>query len=150
MNNPTKNALILVTVISALAGCVTTRADKEMKSAWLYYGASETIWIADHGTAQSFEREASLRRELAKAWAAQKKLNKEAQDRDLDQLLSVVQAGFVNEYVWTCLARPEWKKPEGMDLPRFELWRIQNLKNHNPGEPRDLFRTVDSASGKEG
>ena len=51
---------------------------------------------------------------------------------DLEALTNVAAAGFMREYVWYYLARPDWNKPEKLRLSEFLEWKNDHLQPHTP------------------
>jgi hypothetical protein len=109
-------------------------------SAWMMYGVARANWVSEHvlgksssvsGYHRSFEEELAGRESLAKIWPELKVSDKAAQDAYLDDLQSVLSAGFLREYIWFYLGSPEWHDvPDGLHLSDFEKWKSSNLVNH--------------------
>jgi hypothetical protein len=109
-------------------------------SAWLGYGLARSNWIAENilddllsgkTYLHSFDEEYAGREALATIWSELKESEPLAADKYLDELLSVMKAGFLREYVWLYLKSPDWNlEPEGLRLNEFKDWMKIHAKEH--------------------
>lgn len=53
-------------------------------------------------------------------------------DAYLDLMVTVTEAGFLDEYVWYYLGERGWIEPDWLDLEAFEPWRKRTLRWHRP------------------
>jgi hypothetical protein len=94
----------------------------------------------------TFEEELESRSNAAQIWgelSAQKKLT----DPYFADLERVRAAGFMREYVWTCVPHPDWAEPAGIRHAEFARWLSLQLPHHQVetwvtvlyGEARDRW-----------
>lgn len=71
--------------------------------------------------------------ELA-AYQGMLQMNSETPDKPLKKLAQVVDAGFLEEFVWVELHRQSWgtTPPDGLALPEYQSWKKKNLKRFKP------------------
>jgi hypothetical protein len=63
------------------------------------------------------------------------------------ELVLVMDAGFLPEYVWTCLRRPHWPQPSGLRQPAFAAWMSDHLPHHLVETRVDQYRSGEFAMG---
>jgi hypothetical protein len=122
-------------------------ADKNLGPAWLAYCLARYQYIEEHfndpsrGHAdykRTFEEEVIGRQMLADAWGKAREFDPSAVNKYLDELLSIEDAGFIPEYVWTYLRDPSWhREPEQLRHDLFDSWRDKHLKGHEVETPVD-------------
>lgn len=107
---------------------------------WLAYGASKSLAIDERGAANpnagvdDFDTEYAARAALADAW---KELRGKdvAKDPYLDLLVTVKDAGFLDEYVVLSFSRPGWTIPAkylpGIRFNDFIRWSDAHLPKHD-------------------
>jgi hypothetical protein len=91
-----------------------------------------------------FDEEVFARSEAAKVYRNLKKQNKAMESRYFNELEMVDNAGFMPEYVWQYLKRPEWAAiPNNLRAAEFERWSKKNLGEHHTPETRGrvVFKT---------
>ena len=76
--------------------------------------------------------ELTAREHLLDTWVAQRAEHVDATDNYLDTLLLVREVGFLDEYTVTYFGRRHWSVPAEVQRARFESWRREHLKGHEP------------------
>jgi hypothetical protein len=69
---------------------------------------------------------------LVDTWDRKRRLDSEIEDKYLDTLLAVREAGFLDEYTVRYFGRKEWQVPIEVDVDEFRRWRRKNLPRHKP------------------
>lgn len=80
----------------------------------------------------SYGCEFTARNLLVDAWAEQRAENPAIADDYLDELLSVRDAGFLDEYTAYYFRRTDWQIPVEVDIDAFSRWRARHLRRHKP------------------
>ncbi len=102
---------------------------------WLAYAGSLQQWDDQNNNKNGkelFEREVYARETAAIVWSELKQKNSDAIEYDLDTMLKVNDAGFMREYVWYFLKKPDWTIPKELKLEEFNKWIEQNIPNYQP------------------
>ncbi len=108
--------------------------------AWLFYAGTRAFWMEkkffeQHPEARSYQHtfveEVAARGGCTKIWQ-EIKAKDGRQDRYLDDLANVDQAGFLREYVWIYFRDSGWSEPTDLRLTEFEQWRRFHLQSHEP------------------
>jgi len=120
---------------------------KEVLAPWLFYAGTRAHWMEKKFFDQnpgamsykySFTEEVEARKGCADLWR-EVKVKKGLTNCYLDDLAAVVEAGFLEEYIWTYLQDSHWRQPENLRLAEFDHWRSLNLRDHQP-ETRAVAR----------
>jgi len=80
----------------------------------------------------SFECEMTARRLLLDSWLEQRAENPILSDDYLDELASVQNAGYLDEYVARSFRKRHWELPDDLDKSEFRKWRRTHLRSHRP------------------
>ncbi|MBF0455498.1 MAG: hypothetical protein HQL72_11870 [Magnetococcales bacterium] len=102
------------------------------KSALMEPHLSDLDWNARYGTEESFQKVLHRQQRVANRWADWQESHPQLSDHNLDQLVAVFKAGYLQAYVWTYFRQERWQAPDGIDLSGFEKWRSTRLINHSP------------------
>jgi len=123
---------------------------KETIAPWLAYAGSRSLWIDKkffqlNPGATSYQytlaEEVEARQTCAAVWRHLR--GKDGlSDRYLDELVAVMNAGFIREYTWAFFRVAGWSLPEGIKIKEFDNSRQQHLKNHKP-ETRATVRFIE-------
>lgn len=98
-----------------------------MKSACqLELGGNNPARNSDYGC------EFTARQHLVDAWETQRAEHDGAEDRYLDALLRVREAGFLDEYTVRYFSRQHWQVPAEVDIDQFRDWQREHLHGHRP------------------
>ena len=114
---------------------VTSKAmerDRHSGAAWLAYGIASATFQGDQQPRDGFAREVHARTAAAKVWRELKQKNTVRPNSDLDALASVELSGFMREYVWHYLKRPDWNEPQQLRMSEFLAWKNAHLQSHTP------------------
>lgn len=108
--------------------------DDPVVQSWVSYSLTRStcqLMLGGENPARttSFDCELGAREHLAETWT---ETRGDARDRYLDALVTVREAGYLDEYVWRFLARPAWAPPDGLALDPFDAWRGLHLRGHEP------------------
>ena len=119
-----------------LAERAMTDTDPALQS-WVSYSLGRSacqLQIGGDNPAResSFECEMSARRLLLDTWLEQQAENPANRDAYLDELASVQQAGYLDEYVAKNFGKRHWELPNNLDMSGFKQWRRAHLRGHKP------------------
>jgi hypothetical protein len=89
-----------------------------------------------------FEEELEGRKALVLIW---KKMDNKLEDKYLNELELVHNAGLMREYVWTYLKRTSWTEPEKLRMKDFQIWKKANLKEHKVESYGSIKVTIKTA-----
>jgi tetratricopeptide (TPR) repeat protein len=112
--------------------------ESSVSAAWLGYGMEKALWktklfLEKNPSASTYvyslAEEVECRKSLAKIWLEMKGKNGKT-DQYLDDLATVVDAGFITEYVWHYLRQPDWIAPDTLREVRFQSWARENIAKH--------------------
>lgn len=111
---------------------------QEVKAAWASYGMIMEIQIhgyySQHNTTDGFKMtfgtERDARAFLAEMWSQFKAEGRGVSDKYLDELLAVVNSGYLSEYVYVYFRQDFWPEVPDLKLDEFREWRTKNLKDH--------------------
>jgi hypothetical protein len=106
--------------------------DNHAAAAWLGYGIALATFGDRRETPNFFEREVYARSRAAKVWNEIRQKERVRPNKDLDALATVETNGFMREYVWHYLRRPDWKEPDNLRNQEFLDWKNQHLQSHTP------------------
>lgn len=146
-----------IVLLAALAGCngdiylrdgvtngdhfsVTTSAIMDpdpVTQSWIRYSLSKSVCQLGIDTdnparATSFDCELTARRQLAEAWTEKTTLLPELEDRYLDDLARVADAGYLEEYVTDSFGERDWALPAELDMDGYRNWRRSDFRSHRP------------------
>ncbi len=119
-----------------LAERAVTDTDPALQS-WVSYSLGKSVCQLQIGgenpaRESSFECEMNARRLLLDTWLEQQAKNPANRDEYLDELASVQQAGYLDEYVVKNFGKRHWEIPIDLDMSGFHKWRRTNLRGHKP------------------
>jgi hypothetical protein len=127
-------------------------------AAWLGYLMERQIYIRDHPDqyklipgiiTPTFDEEVEGRRTMAQIWKELKEKDKSRKDTYLDQLIPVLEADFMREYVWTFLRQQSWsQQPKDLRLKEFSAWQQRHLQGHQPATHGNIRITTGSGETK--
>lgn len=80
----------------------------------------------------TYDCELTARQHLLDSWQEKRALGAPREDRYLDTLVGVREAGFLDEYVVYYFGKRSWQVPADIDLDAFQDWRRARLKGHAP------------------
>ncbi len=80
----------------------------------------------------SFAEEVFARKEWAEQLAKFTKQTGKKLGEYFDTLNKVAESDLIREYVWAFHRQKNWTKPVDLDLEKFESWKNENLKSHEP------------------
>ena len=112
-------------------------ADKNASAGWVAYGIALASWepsYLSNGKLNYFDREVFARMEAAKIWKQLREKESVKANKDLDDLSTINDAGYMQEYVWVYLKRRSWRDPGNLKLKEFRVWAQENLQQHQPVE----------------
>lgn len=117
-----------------LAPIALTDTDPVLQS-WVAYSLARSVCQLELGgdnpaRNSSYDCELAARRILADSWAEHRAGRPGIDDRYLDDLIEVRDAGFLDAYTAYYLGRNGWQVPDDVDVDSFEAWRHQNLHRH--------------------
>jgi hypothetical protein len=126
-------------------------------AAWLSYLMDRQIYIRDHPdqyrlapgiVIPTFDEEVEGRKTMAQIWKELKAKDHSRMDKYLDELVPVLEADFMREYVWTYLKQQNWSsQPRELRLKEFSQWQQLHLQDHIP-ETHGNIRIKGSAETK--
>ncbi len=119
-----------------LAERAVTDTDPALQS-WISYSLGKSVCQLQIGgenpaRESSFECEMNARRLLLDTWLEQQTENPGLRDEYLDELASVQQADYLDEYVAKNFGKRHWEIPIDLDVSGFNKWRRTNLRGHKP------------------
>ena len=117
------------------------RQANPVEAVWLGYLMARAVYRDEHKLplpssgkiTPSFNEESSARTAAVEIYQELKAKDKVPHDPYWEVLSLVKNKGFMDEYVWTYLYRPEWQnKEKPKNLPAFQEWSKLTLKGHRP------------------
>lgn len=115
--------------------------DTEMP-VWIGYGTALANWANRHNVAATAplgiwfptaEAEVHAREAQVKIWREIGAAKPLPALPYMEQMLKVVDAGYMREYVWAYHRRPSWGEvPAGLRQAAFALWAAEHLRGHVP------------------
>jgi len=127
-------------------------------AAWLGYLMERQIYIRDHAAQHkptlgiaipTFAEEVEGRKTMAQIWKELKEKDQNCTDKYLDELVPVLEADFMREYVWTYLRQESWSnQPDDLRLKEFSQWQKLHLKAHQPETHGNIRITKKSTKAK--
>lgn len=102
---------------------------------WVGYSLMRSACQLDIGgdnpaRASSFDCERTARRHLLESWRERTSLQPELSDPYLDDLVTVEEAGFLDEYVADNFRRRGWSLPNDLELREYRRWLSVQLPDH--------------------
>ena len=98
-----------------------------MKSACqLDVGGEIPAHVSDYGC------EYTARRHLLNTWQEQRREHNDISDSYLDDLITVHDAGYLDEYTVRYFGRRDWQVPVEVRVDKFRRWQKKHLRNHKP------------------
>ncbi|OQW37413.1 MAG: hypothetical protein A4E19_13485 [Nitrospira sp. SG-bin1] len=113
---------------------------KEILAPWLFYAGSRAHWMEKKFFEQNpgvtsyqytFMEEVEARKRCAHLWR-EVRVKDGLTNRYLDDLVTVLDANFLEEYTWTYFRSDDWRQPNDLRLAEFDRWRSMNLQGHKP------------------
>ena len=113
---------------------------KEVLAPWLIYAGTRAHWIEKKFFDQNpgvrlyqytFAEEVEARMYCVRLWR-DVKAKDGVRNRYLDDLITVMDAGFLEEYVWTYFRDSNWKESNILRLVEFDHWQSLHLRGHEP------------------
>lgn len=80
--------------------------------------------------ASSYRCELTARQHLLDSWEEKRAGRPGVSDRYLDELLTVRNAGFLDEYTVRYFGHSTWQVPAELDAADFQAWRRKHLRGH--------------------
>jgi hypothetical protein len=119
-----------------LAPVATVDTDPALQS-WVAYSLARSVCQLELGgdnpaRQNSYDCELGARNVLVDAWAEYRAGDTGTGDAYLDELLTVRQAGYLDEYTAYYLGRRDWQVPDSLDSEAFAEWRRKHLGRHRP------------------
>lgn len=111
--------------------------DDPVLQSWVAYSLTRSACQLEIGgnnpaRASSYGCEYSARRSLVETWEEQKLDHPGVRNRYLDALLTIRDAGFLDEYTVDFFAHSGWQVPAEVDTGAFRQWRHRHLRRHRP------------------
>jgi len=102
---------------------------------WIRYSLSRSVCqlgieTENPARATSFDCEVTARRQLAEAWTEKITLQSDLDDRYLDDLARIQDAGFLEEYIVDSFGEREWTLPDDLDMAAYRRWQREALRGH--------------------
>lgn len=109
--------------------------DDPVLQSWVSYSLAKStcqlqIGGANPARASSYECELTARRLLVDSWREKKAMHRNVEDRYLDQLAEVRDAGFLGDYVAHHFGRKSWRIPGEIDTRAYRRWQRQHIGRH--------------------
>jgi len=113
------------------------------------YLASRAVYVQEHEgeydlqlglLLPQFAEEVEARKTVVQIYSEMKQADSGLVIPYFEDLLLVVEAGFIREYVWLFLRGEKWREePNGLRLEQFDHWRLEYIPEHQP-ETRGKLR----------
>ena len=119
-----------------LAPRAFTESDAVMRS-WVTYSLMRSACQLKVGgeipsRVSTYDCELNAREYLVAEWMENRVSGEPREDPYLDTLVSVSDAGFLEEYVVHYLGKESWQIPAGVEMVPFGEWRRARLRGHAP------------------
>lgn len=116
---------------------VAYATDDPSVASWLRYSLIRSTCQLELGgpnpaRANSYACELKGREHLVDAWLEHRASGGDHEDAYLDDLATVREAGFLDEYTAHYFAKDERRRSQTFDWKGFERWRGRHLKRHRP------------------
>jgi len=111
--------------------------DDPVLQSWVAYSLMRSACQLDVGgaipsRASDYGCEFTARRHLVEAWDEQRLERGDISDAYLDALVTVRDAGFLDEYTVRYYGRPHWQVPVEVQVDKFHSWQRRHLRGHKP------------------
>ena len=111
--------------------------DDPVLQSWVTYSLARSACQLDIGgdnpaRENSFGCEFTARQLMLDSWEAHRLDDPTIADDYLDQLTTVRDAGYLDEYVATYFGKRGWQIPVEVNVDGFKRWRRQHLRRHRP------------------
>jgi len=111
--------------------------DDPVLQSWVAYSLMKSTCQLDLGgeipaRASDYSCEFTARQHLLDAWMEQRQEHEDITDRYLDSLVTVREAGFLDEYTVRYFGRKHWQVPVEVQVDEFRRWQRKNLRHHRP------------------
>lgn len=111
--------------------------DDPVLQSWVAYSLMKSACQLDLGGENparndDYGCEFTARQHLVNTWEVQRAEHDGAEDRYLDALLRVHEAGFLDEYTVRYFGRNHWQVPVEVEVGDFRTWQRQHLRRHRP------------------
>lgn len=109
--------------------------DDPVLQSWVAYSLMKSTCQLDIGggipaRVSSYGCELTARQHLLDTWEEQRHSHANIADPYLDELLTVRNAGFLDEYTVSYFGRKEWQVPAEVQVEAFRRWQRTNLARH--------------------
>lgn len=109
--------------------------DDAVLQSWVSYSLAKSacqlqIGGANPARASSFNCEFSARCMLLETWSEHQMMDRLLEDRYLDELAQIQQAGYLDEYVARHFLKSHWKLPDYIDTAAYRSWQRSHLRRH--------------------
>ena len=109
--------------------------DDPALQAWVAYSLMKSACQLEIGgrnpaRASSYGCELSARHALLDTWVKNRRHRHPVEDRYLDALSGVREAGFLDEYTVHYFGRDDWVIPTEVDIDSFRQWQRKHLRRH--------------------
>lgn len=106
-----------------------------VRQSWVTYSLARSICQLEIGgdnpaRESSYGCEFTARSQLLEAWDQHLADDPGLNDEYLDDLLTVREAGYLDEYTAVYFGRRHWQIPGEVDVDSFRRWRSDNLRHH--------------------
>ena len=140
--------LIIILITLFVVGCASTKketgqnqiildrsvmANQNTSTGWMAYGLSLKAWPVEldkNGKPSLYKREVFARSKTALIWQELREKKTVNPDADLDALVSINDANYMAEYVWSYIYKGVGDQPSGLELGKFKQWMTINLPEH--------------------
>jgi hypothetical protein len=111
--------------------------DDPVLQSWVAYSLMKSACQLEIGgdvpsRANDYGCEFTARRHLLETWEEQLLEHDQATNAYLDTLLTVREAGFLDEYTVFYFGRKHWQVPVEVRVDDFRRWQQKNLRHHRP------------------
>jgi hypothetical protein len=117
------------------------KPNKKSATIWLAYLVSRAAFHDEHKLpipaageiVPTFEEEVHARKTTAQTYQELKAKDRDLGDPYWEALCDVNRRGFMPDYVWTFLRRPQWPSTaRPANLAAFDAWKREALPKHKP------------------
>lgn len=110
-------------------------SDDPVLQSWVSYSLTRSTCQLEIGgdnpaRESSYDCEYTARNHLLNAWERHIAVDPGIHDEYLDTLLTVREAGYIEEYIAEYFGRRHWQIPVESDVDGFRRWRREHLRRH--------------------
>ncbi len=111
--------------------------DDPVLQSWVAYSLMKSTCQLDVGgpipaRVSDYGCEYTARQHLLDTWQEQRLEHIDVVDPYLDDLMTVREAGFLDEYTVRYFGRKEWQVPVEVRVDEFRRWQQKHLRRHKP------------------